>query len=155
MSDAVDALKVELDGLQDLNRDQLRARWRKLFRKDPPDHLPRPLLIRMVAHRMQVKVHGDLDGRVARYLDRIVRSTTRSALKAVPVLPPWGSSSLTPGTVLVREHNDHLHQVIVVQDGFCWNGRTYRSLSEVARAITGTNWNGPRFFGLRNKELAS
>ena len=59
--------------------------------------------------------------------------------------------SLKPGTELVREHAGTLHRVIVVKDGFAWKGATYRSLSEVARAITGTNWNGPRFFGLRDR----
>jgi hypothetical protein len=59
---------------------------------------------------------------------------------------------LTPGTVLVREWDRHSHRVMVVADGFAWNGQTYDSLSKVAFAITGTKWNGPRFFGMRDKE---
>jgi Protein of unknown function (DUF2924) len=68
---------------------------------------------------------------------------------AIPPLPE--RRSLKPGTELVREHAGALHRVVVLADGFAWNGARYRSLSEVARAITGTNWNGPRFFGLRDK----
>jgi hypothetical protein len=61
-------------------------------------------------------------------------------------------AELTPGTVLVREWNRHSQRVTVMADGFAWNGQTYDSLSKVAFAITGTKWNGPRFFGLRDKE---
>jgi hypothetical protein len=72
--------------------------------------------------------------------------------KAPPPIPPVPEKrSLKPGTILVREHEGVLHQVAAVNGGFAWNETTYRSLSEVARAITGTNWNGPRFFGLREK----
>ena len=59
---------------------------------------------------------------------------------------------LTPGTVLMREWNDQPQRVMVMADGFSWNGKSYGSLSEVAFAITGTRWNGPQFFGLRDKK---
>jgi DUF2924 family protein len=59
---------------------------------------------------------------------------------------------LTPGTVLVREWDRQSHRVMVLADGFAWNGQTYESLSKIAFAITGTRWNGPRFFGLRDKQ---
>jgi hypothetical protein len=96
-------------------------------------------------------------------LDRIAREREqRSAsgelrrTKAPPPIPPVPEKrSLKPGTILVREHEGVLHQVTVVNGGFAWNETTYRSLSEVARAITGTNWNGPRFFGLRDKTKPS
>ena len=72
--------------------------------------------------------------------------------KRPPPIPPVPDKrSLKPGTILAREHDRELHRVMVLDNGFAWNGATYRSLSEVARAITGTNWNGPRFFGLRDK----
>jgi Protein of unknown function (DUF2924) len=61
-------------------------------------------------------------------------------------------TDLTPGTVLVREWDRQSHRVMVLADGFAWNGQTYESLSRIAFAITGTRWNGPRFFGLRDKQ---
>ncbi|MER2267023.1 DUF2924 domain-containing protein, partial [Methylobacterium oxalidis] len=65
------------------------------------------------------------------------------------------SQGLTPRTQLVREHAGQVHSVTVLADGFAWQGRTFTSLSKVARAITGTRWNGPRFFGLRDKPAVS
>ncbi len=79
----------------------------------------------------------------------------RSSKRPPPIPPVPDKRSLKPGTILAREHNGELHRVMVLDDGFAWNGATYRSLSEVARAITGTNWNGPRFFGLRDKARPS
>jgi hypothetical protein len=76
-------------------------------------------------------------------------SCDQPARKAIPPVPE--RRSLKPGTDLMREHAGTMHRVIVVTDGFSWNGASYRSLSEVARTITGTNWNGSRFFGLRDK----
>lgn len=61
-------------------------------------------------------------------------------------------TKLTPGTVLVREWDRRSHRVMVVADGFAWDGQTCDSLTKVAFAITGTKWNGPRFFGLRDKQ---
>src|ERR1700680_4257482 len=72
--------------------------------------------------------------------------------KPLPPVPPVPSRrSLKPGSILVREHAGELQRVVVLENGFAWNGTTYQSLSEVARAMTGTNWNGPRIFGLRDK----
>ena len=74
--------------------------------------------------------------------------------KAPPPVPPVPDRrGLKPGTILVREHAGVLHRVVVMENGFAWEGKTFRSLSEAAQAITGTNWNGPRFFGLRSKSL--
>jgi hypothetical protein len=145
-----------LDGL-DLH--ELRSRWRQCLRTTPPQNLTRPLLLRLLAYRMQARIWGDLDPATAKFLDRIARDNARRRdaadrpkPKAVPPVPPVPKNrSLKPGTLLVREHAGVLHRVMVMADGFAWNGVTYASLSEVARAITGTRWNGPRFFGLRDK----
>src|SRR5262249_44275049 len=80
------------------------------------------------------------------------RAAGNTSSKRPPPIPPVPAKrSLKPGTILAREHDGELHRITVLDEGFAWNGATYGSLSEVARAITGTNWNGPRFFGLRDK----
>jgi hypothetical protein len=137
----------------------LRRRWRKLLRKPAPPHLPRYLLVRMIAYRIQVDAFGDLDRETVRFLDQVAkdwqgrrRSGEIRPRKAPPPIPPVPSRrSLKPGSILVREHAGELQRVVVLENGFAWNGTTYQSLSEVARAITGTNWNGPRYFGLRDR----
>ena len=154
-----DPVRDEIARLGDLDLDALRLRWRKLFRASAPPHLPRSLLLRIIACRIQANAYGDLDRATLRFLDKIAReretrraSGDQPARKAVPAIPPVPERrSLKPGSELVREHAGALHRVVVLADGFAWNGVPYSSLSEVARAITGTNWNGPRFFGLRDK----
>jgi hypothetical protein len=156
---AIANLERELASLESLDIDGLRLRWRKLFRAPAPPHLPRYLLLRIIAYRMQANVYGDLDRETVRFLDRVAGAWKKQRAsgkprkpRAVPPIPPVPShGSLKSGTLLAREHGGIMHRVVVVPDGFLWNETTYSSLSEVARAITGTNWNGPRFFGLREK----
>lgn len=139
--------------------------YRQLHRKTAPAHLPRGLLLRIIAYRMQALALGDLDPETARFLDRIARGQKKDGAKAVPGKSPSAVQSgpegtnvapvpyrLRPGTQLVREHNGALHRVIVMERGFIWNGRNFASLSGVARTITGTSWNGPAFFGLRSRK---
>jgi hypothetical protein len=154
-----ESIEAELAKVEVLGLEELRVRWRKLFRAAAPPHLPGYLLVRIIAYRLQAKRYGDLDRETVRFLDkvardRVVHSDARGqAGKAkTAVVPPVPERrSIKPGSRLVREHDGKLHEVTVLVDGFSWNGATYKSLSEVARAITGTNWNGPRFFGLRDK----
>lgn len=157
-------LNDELSRLAGCNLDDLRVRYRQLARKGAPSHLPRWLLLRMVAYRLQANVLGDLDAETARYLDRVAKdqartkaeraaeggakSTAKRTASATITIAPV-PNRLRPGTQLVREFNGDLHRVIVLETGFSWGGRAFSSLSEVARAITGTSWNGPAFFGLR------
>ena len=145
-----------------LSLDQLRVRWRKLFRRPAPAHLPRYLLFRVIACRIQANALGDLDKEAVRFLDAVAadwqkrRAAGETNSKRPPPVPPVPARrSLKPGTILAREYAGELQRVVVLEDGFAWNGKPYRSLSEVARAITGTNWNGPRFFGLRDKTRAA
>lgn len=156
---AADALERELALLPSLPLDQLRTRWRQRLRSAPPPQLSRALLLRLLAYKLQARHYGDLDPDTARLLARVARERTRRKQKAeaapapaapAPV-PALTSSGLRPGTLLVREFAGQLHTVTVTPEGFCWNEQRFTSLSEVARAITGTRWNGPRFFGLRDK----
>jgi Protein of unknown function (DUF2924) len=164
-------LAAELDALTGMDLDALCTQYRQLHRKAAPAHLPRWLLVRIVAYRMQATVLGDLDPETIRILERVTRDQAR-ALAARNRNGPAGEAKrgraatlasslaavpdrLRPGTQLVREHGGELHRVIVLENGFSWNGSVFTSLSEIARAITGTSWNGPAFFGLRSKKALS
>ena len=118
--------------------------WRRAFGQSAPEGLSRTLLVRVLAYRLQADALGDLDRDTARALDRMAGQG--AGAEVMPMPDTRGSQR---GTVLVREWQGTLHSVMVMEAGYAWNGVTYRSLSEVARAITGTRWNGPRFFGLR------
>ena len=144
----VAAVENEIAHLRGLDLDGLRARWRSLTGRAAPVHLPKSLLLRVLAYRVQAAALGDLDKVTARLLDRIANEARSGKRVEVPVPDRAG---LKPGTVLVREWEGTPQRVMVLADGFAWNGDTYASLSKVARAITGTRWNGPRFFGLREK----
>src|SRR5262249_58445381 len=116
--------------------------WRTVFRRKAPDHLPRHMLFRILAYRLQAERLGELDKETVRLLDRIA-SGGGNGLKQ--------SRRLEPGSMLVREWDGAPQRVMVLDQGFAWNGSTYRSLSAVAFAMTGTRWSGPRFFGLRDR----
>src|SRR6266481_1851095 len=116
-----------------------------------PDHLPRHLLFAIIAYRIQVDRFGDLDHEMRQLLDCTGAKESGAAMSARLVSFDQKRTELRPGTVLVREWDRPSQRVMVMADGFAWNGQTYDSLSKVAFAITGTNWNGPRFFGLREK----
>ena len=143
------ALAKEIAHLRGLTLESLRARWRSLTGRAAPPHLPKTLLLRVLAYRVQAAALGDLDKATARLLDRIADEACSGKRIEVPVPDRVG---LKPGTVLVREWEGTPQRVMVLADGFAWNGGTYPSLSKVARAITGTRWNGPRFFGLRDQK---
>ncbi len=153
-------LRRDLAQLAELDINGLRVLWRKRLRTGPPD-LPRSLLTRLLAYRLQAKVRGDLDRATQRYLERIHRETVRERqegtrkAKAPPTVPPVLRRRLRAGTLLVREFGNEVHTVTVTTAGFLWQGAEYQSLSEIARRITGTRWNGPRFFGLREKDTSN
>jgi hypothetical protein len=139
-------LEEEIARLRDLDLSGLRARWQSVFRRKAPDHLPRHLLYRMIAYRLQAERLGDLDRDTQRFLHRVAAGNRKG--NGLPE-PGHRRHGLQPGTALVREWNGRSQRVIVLDEGFAWNGTTYRSLTEVTFAITGTRWSGPRFFGLR------
>jgi Protein of unknown function (DUF2924) len=141
-------LDGEIARLRDLDVGGLRNRWHNVFGRRPHSHLPRHLLFRVLAYRLQADVLGELDGESQRLLDRSV-SPEVAGQRAVELARR--TADLRPGTMLAREWNGQMQRVAVLADGFAWNGKTYPSLSRVAFAITGTRWSGPKFFGLRDK----
>ena len=130
----------------------LRRQYRSLTGKPAHASVPRFLLARAVAYERQVREHGDLSARVISALAAVANQELDR-----PGEPPARPDAnrvapmIRPGTILVREHRNVLHRVTALESGFSWNGRTFASLSAVARAITGVRWNGPRFFGLQAK----
>jgi hypothetical protein len=132
-------MEAELDRIRVLSLDEARVLWREMTQHNAPKSLSRDLLARMIAYRIQEQTLGKLGHETRRLLDRLARG------EGEPI------RHLKVGTVMVREHQGVLHEVMVVPGGFCWREQTYASLSTVARAITGTSWNGPRFFGLRGR----
>lgn len=143
-----DKLDAEIARLRDLDVNELRGRWYTLFARSAPPHFPRHLIFRALAYRMQSDQLGELDAESRRLLDR---SGPPEKAGQTAVSTRRQLAELRPGTVLGREWKGQMQRVSVFTGGFAWNGKTYRSLSEVAYAITGTRWNGPRFFGLRDK----
>ena len=148
MTVPVSELEDEIARVRDLDLSGLRARWQSVFRGKAPDHLPRHLLFRMIAYRLQAERLGDLDRDTLRFLDRVAAGTRKG--DELPA-PGHRRHGLQPGTILVREWDGKSQRVIVLDEGFAWNGATYRSLTEIAFAMTGTRWSGPRFFGLRHR----
>lgn len=142
-------LAVLVGDLQDLDRAQLCLRWRNHLGGAVPAHLPRWLLARVLAYRLQTAAHGDLDRATLRRLRPSGGGPEGAEPFAAREPTMRDGVSLRPGGLLVREWKGQMQHVMVLDDGFAWNGATYTSLSQVARAITGTNWNGHRFFGLR------
>jgi len=146
------SVETEIAQLRSLDLRNLRHRWQGCFRKLPPEHLPRHLLVAMIAYRIQAGRLGDLDRETRQLLDAIGITEDGSSVIARLKAFDQRQIGLTLGTVLVREWDGASQHVMVTAEGFAWNGRTYDSLSQIAFAITGTKWNGPRFFGLRDRK---
>jgi hypothetical protein len=144
------AVEAELDRLPTMPIADLRKRYRELFQTEPPKAFGPDLLRRGIAHRIQEKAYGGLPAATRRLLDQLVKAA---------LAKPNGRLELPrrikPGCELVRTWNRRSYRVMVLEDGFAYEGRTYSSLSEIASEITGTNWNGPRFFGLRRSSDAT
>jgi hypothetical protein len=146
------SLEDEIAHLRGLDLGGLRARWQSVFQRPAPAHLTRHLLFAIIAYRLQADRFGDLDHATKQVLDRTIAKEAGPVMSARLASFDKKRTELTPGTVLVREWDRQSQRVMVMADGFAWNGQTYDSLSKIAFAITGTKWNGPRFFGLRDKE---
>lgn len=140
--------------MRDLDLPGLRARWRSITGRDAPPHLSRQLLFAMLAYRIQAEAFRDLDAETLRLLKKLGTSDSDSDVGLLTDAFNQRRHRLLLGTILTREWNGQVHRVMVVKDGFAWNGRTYDSLSAIAHAITGTKWNGPRFFALRDRKAA-
>ena len=135
-----EAIEAEIDRVRSLGLDELRTLWRTTLRSSPPPALTKDLMARVLCWHIQEQALGGLDPDAAKLLDRLARGDKPGA---------DGPLRLKPGTVLVREYRGERHTVTVGPGGYVWRETTYASLSTIARAITGTAWSGPRFFGLR------
>jgi hypothetical protein len=140
------AVEAELDQLAVMPIAQLRVRYREVFRADPPKAFGPDLLRRSIAHRIQEKAYDGLSRSTQRLLEQMMKAFSAKPNGKI-VLP----RRIKPGSVLVREWKGRSHRVMVLAGGFAYDGNTYGNLSEIACLITGTRWNGPRFFGLRSK----
>jgi hypothetical protein len=146
---SVPPLEKDIARLTELTRPALVELWQGQYRADPPKGLSRNLLVRAIAHGMQAKRCGGLTPATRRKLRSIANGQPTCAVRQATTRP-----RLQPGARLVREWNGATHTVEAVDNGFVWNDTHYRSLSAVARAITGARWSGPLFFGIR-KAVAS
>ncbi len=130
----------EIAGLAEFTRESLITRWRVAYGA-PPRKLSRALMEKALAYEIQCSAFGGLSGAAKRALRAAAASKDGST----------GPRSLNPGARLVREWNGTVHEVDVTGDGYVWQTKRYRSLTAIARAITGTKWSGPRFFGLSGR----
>jgi hypothetical protein len=144
------AVDDDLDRLATMPIAQLRVRYREVFRTEPPKAFGPDLLRRSIAHRIQEKAYGGLSHPAQHMLYQAIKAFAAKANGKI-VLP----RRIKPGSVLVREWKGRSHRVVVLADGFAYEGDVYSNLSEIAVLITGTKWNGPRFFGLRSKTQGS
>ena len=136
---------ISVEVLPDMDRHALVALWTRTFRSSPPPKMSQDLMRRFIAFEIQAKRRGGLAPRLRKALERVADrreagTPSRSVLSQAPL----------SGTRFVREWNGTAHHVQVTDEGCLWQGRTYRSLSAIAREITGARWSGPRFFGLRD-----
>jgi hypothetical protein len=139
---------AELDRLPKMPIADLRKRYHELFRTEPPKAFGPDLLRRSIAHRIQERAYGGLQKTTQRLLDQLVKAAAAKPNGRLE-LP----RRIKPGSELVRTWNGKTYRVMVMADGFAHDGKTFSSLSEIASDITGTNWNGPRFFGLRSPPM--
>jgi hypothetical protein len=143
------ACREALARLPELGLAELRQQWRALYKSAASPHLSRELLIRAVAYRMQEVAFGGLRPEHRRQLRQIVEEFNQTG-----EVRRRARLELKSGTRLVREWRGRTYEVLVLDDGFSWQGTEYRSLSAVARKITGTAWSGPLFFGLKQNRPA-
>ncbi len=177
--DHVTRVQMEIEAMERLGFDELRLQWRNRWGRLPPAHIPRALLFRLMAYRVQAGEFGDLDRQTAAALDRMSNrradvtasrvttgadscppstSSPQPSLPSVLATPTARRSDppriLKPGAVMTREWRGQIERVMVLKEGFAWNGKTFGSLSSAAFAITGVKWNGHRFFfGARGRGM--
>jgi hypothetical protein len=135
-------VEAEISRIQTLKPDEVRALWRDTFKKDVPKALTRDLLVRTLCWHIQEKAFGGHSPAIVKLLASYAKGRPSEAGRR---------RRLKPGTELVREFQGERHTVVITAEGFRWRGEDYPSLTAIACAITGTNWNGPRSFGLPEK----
>jgi hypothetical protein len=144
------ACREALSRLPTLDIGELRQQWRGLYKTQAPPNVSRELLLRAVAYRMQEVALGGLGLPRQRQLRQVAQQFKQTG--AAYTLP---RPELKPGTRLIREWQGRTYDVLVLDDGFSWQNTHYRSLSALARKITGTAWSGPLFFGLKPNRSAT
>jgi len=144
---AIERIEAEIELLPSLSAKQLDERWRELYGTERPPRLYGALLIGILAYRLQEKTLGGIKPATRRLLRQVAGlPDERRALDALT------KPRLKPGAVLLREWHGTTHRVTVLENGYDYRGQPFKSLSEVARRITGSRWSGPLFFGLKNRE---
>ena len=143
-------VEAEIAGLRDLSLEALKARWLELKPLPLPKFMRRELMSKALAHAIRQAAFGGLDPATQKKLDQLVRQIVPSGER-----PPPAPNRIKVGTRLIREWQGRVHEVTVESDAFIWNGKRHRSLSEIARLITGTRWNGWVFFGLKRTGASS
>jgi Protein of unknown function (DUF2924) len=144
-SSKMDDIEAEITGLPERSTHELRHAWRRLYRRHPPLGLSRDMMIRALANKLQERAYGGPSPSMKRRLNTLAGEFEK------------GSSSFDPGVVLktgarlVRQWRGHAHTVLVIEDGFEYEGQRYRSLTMIAGRITGAHWSGPRFFGVTKR----
>lgn len=138
---SIAGVEKRIEASSHLPRAALAEQWQRLYRSNPPKGVSRRFLIAAIAHALQLRAHGRTASSLRRRIERVAAKRSRSSDASPTNIP-------TVGARLIREWNGSTYTVDVTEDGFIWDGVAYRSLSVIARTITGTRWSGPRFFGL-------
>jgi hypothetical protein len=144
------ALEEEIESLPALSKAELLTRWRERLKQAPPSHLNKPILVPLLAYRLQERAFGGLKPAYKRRLRQLAESFEQNPTRVAKAVS--SSARIKPGTRLIRQWDGQTHQVTVSEEGFEYKGERYKSLSEIARLITGTRWSGPLFFGLKQSE---
>ncbi len=139
-----------INKLKTLSRNDLIKRWYKYFNEEPPSGAKKEFLIKHIAWQMQAKKYGGYSAQTLKQLEKLAQKiSNKSEISESDIkISPRQILEIKPGTKLIREHHEIKHEVIVLENGFSYNGERYKSLSAIAYKITGTKWNGKRFFGL-------
>ncbi|HWY21213.1 MAG TPA: DUF2924 domain-containing protein [Candidatus Acidoferrum sp.] len=145
-----DPIAQRLAALPQLSKTALFDLWKQLFNASPSPKLRRDLMIPILAFRLQEQAFGSLGARTRDRLRNLSRAFERDSDSAIPSAP-----QIRPGTRLVRQWRDQVHLVNVEASFYEYQGARYKSLSEIARLITGTRWSGPLFFGIKNAQTSS
>jgi Protein of unknown function (DUF2924) len=141
-------IAADIAALDALNDEAIRDRWRGLFEVPPPKFMRRPLIQRFVAHGLQAAAFGGLPQALLKRFQTIAETERLGGISDLPDV-----LAIKPGTRLIRVFDTKTHTVTVEEDGFTWNGERYTSLSAIARQISGTNWNGWAFFGIKRRSM--
>jgi hypothetical protein len=142
-------LEEEIASLPELSKAELLTKWREMLKQAPPSHLNKPILVPLLAYKLQEQAFGGLKPEYKRRLRQLAESFERDPSK--PAKRVVLTTRIKGGTRLIRRWDGQTHQVTVAEKGFEYKGARYKSLSEIARLITGTRWSGPLFFGLKQR----